>query len=170
MYCLSPVCIAWDTSTKHTFWYISTGINIYHSNRYAREAMTVERFRSWREITLEDVKAFLGFSLLMGINRYFSKLQVYTGKADSPKKALQAVVKELMAHLHGKKHHMFNFLRTSSSLWILRTMGFMHVGQHARKDRRGLSDMLKTARLTNRCVCVDMQECACVYVGGGEGA
>ena len=41
-------------------------------------------------------------------NGYFSKLQVYTGKADSPEKALgPRVVKELTAHLHGKKHHVF---------------------------------------------------------------
>ena len=38
------------------------------SNRYAREVMGAEKYQSWRQITLEDVKAFLGFSILMGIN------------------------------------------------------------------------------------------------------
>ena len=38
------------------------------SNRYAREVMGAEKYQSWREITVEDVKAFLGFSILMGIN------------------------------------------------------------------------------------------------------
>ena len=30
--------------------------------------MGEEKYSSWRKITLEDVKAFLGFSILMGIN------------------------------------------------------------------------------------------------------
>ena len=30
--------------------------------------MGAEKYQSWREITVEDVKAFLGFSILMGIN------------------------------------------------------------------------------------------------------
>ena len=44
-------------------------------------------------------------------NGYFStKLQVCTGKADSREKALGAKdVKELTAHLHWKKRHVFYF-------------------------------------------------------------
>ena len=30
--------------------------------------MGAEKYQSWRQITLEDMKAFLGFSVLMGIN------------------------------------------------------------------------------------------------------
>ena len=42
--------------------------SITPSNRYAREVMGVKKYQSWREITVEDVKAFLGFSILMRIN------------------------------------------------------------------------------------------------------
>ena len=30
--------------------------------------MGAEKYQSWRQITLKDVKAFLAFSILMGIN------------------------------------------------------------------------------------------------------
>ena len=39
------------------------------SNRYAIEMMGDEAYVSWKSITPEDVCAFMGFSILMGINR-----------------------------------------------------------------------------------------------------
>ena len=38
------------------------------SNRYAAQVMGDERYREWRKITKEEVKAFFGFSILMGID------------------------------------------------------------------------------------------------------
>ena len=43
-------------------------IIVEESNRYAGQVMGEERYREWKKITKEDVKAFLGFSILMGIN------------------------------------------------------------------------------------------------------
>lgn len=88
-------------------------------------------------------------------NGYFSKLQVYTGKTDSPEKALGArVVKELTTHLHGKNHHVFfdNFFTSKQLLVDLEKDGIYACGT-ARKDRRGFPDQLKTAKLTSRYVC-----------------
>ena len=65
-------------------------------------------------------------------NGYFSKLQVYTGKADSPEKALgPRVIKELTAHLHGKKHHVFfdNFFTNKELLEDLENDGIHSCGQ-----------------------------------------
>ena len=98
-------------------------------------------------------------------NGYFSKLQVYTGKEDSPEKALGArVVKQLTAHLHGKKHHVFfdNFFTSKELLHNLEKDGIYGCGT-ARKDRRGFPDLLKATKLANRCVCVCMcgDTCGC---------
>ena len=59
-------------------------------------------------------------------NGYFSKVQVYTGKAESPEKALGArVVKELAEHLRGKNHHVFfdNLFTNKQLLVVLEEEG-----------------------------------------------
>ena len=38
------------------------------SNRYARQVMGDEKYRDWTKITVEELKAFFGFSILMGID------------------------------------------------------------------------------------------------------
>ena len=43
-------------------------IIVEESNRYAGQVMGEEHYREWKKITKEDVKAFLGFSILMGID------------------------------------------------------------------------------------------------------
>ena len=40
---------------------------VEESNRYAREAMGDEKYTKWVKVTAADIKAFLGFSILMGI-------------------------------------------------------------------------------------------------------
>jgi hypothetical protein len=39
------------------------------TNRYAKQVMGDVRCRSWTKITREELKAFIGFSIPMGINR-----------------------------------------------------------------------------------------------------
>ena len=102
-------------------------------------------------------------------NGYFSKLQVYTGKADSLEKALgPRVVKELTAHLHGKKHHVFfdNFFTNKEFLEDLEDDGIYACGT-ARKDRRGFPDLLKTAKLANRYKWLFIHVCGstCIHWG-----
>ena len=42
---------------------------VEESNRYAKEVMGDEKFSTWNPITGDEIKAFLGFSVFMGINR-----------------------------------------------------------------------------------------------------
>ena len=42
---------------------------VTESNRYAEEVMGSEKFATWTKITVDEMKAFLGFSILMGINQ-----------------------------------------------------------------------------------------------------
>ena len=42
------------------------------TNRYAEEVMGVEAYVSWKTISEEDIRAFIGFSILMGINQQSS--------------------------------------------------------------------------------------------------
>ena len=42
---------------------------VTESNRYAEEVMESEKFATWTKITVDELKAFLGFSILMGINQ-----------------------------------------------------------------------------------------------------
>ena len=42
---------------------------VTESNRYAEEVMGNEKFATWTKITVDEMKAFLGFSILMGINQ-----------------------------------------------------------------------------------------------------
>ena len=42
---------------------------VTESNRYAEDVMGSEKFAKWTKITEEEMKAFLGFSILMGINQ-----------------------------------------------------------------------------------------------------
>ena len=39
------------------------------SNRYAEQVMGEERYAQWTQITVDELKAFLGFSILMGIDQ-----------------------------------------------------------------------------------------------------
>ena len=56
---------------------------VEQSNLYAKEVMGEERYSSWDKITTEELKAYLGFCILMGINRlpaledYWSKDPMY---------------------------------------------------------------------------------------------
>ena len=54
-------------------------IIVEESNRYAAQVMGEERFREWRKITKEEVKAFFGFSILMGID-YLPSVDDYWSK------------------------------------------------------------------------------------------
>ena len=42
------------------------------TNRYAEEVMGAEAYVSWKTILEEDIRAFIGFSILMGINQQSS--------------------------------------------------------------------------------------------------
>ena len=42
---------------------------VTESNRYAEDVMGREKFAKWTKITVEEMKAFLGFSILMGTNQ-----------------------------------------------------------------------------------------------------
>ena len=42
------------------------------TNRYAEEVMGVEAYVSWKTISEEDIRAFIGFSIPMGINQQSS--------------------------------------------------------------------------------------------------
>ena len=44
-------------------------LTVTESNRYAEDVMGSEKFAKWTKITVEEMKAFLGFSILMGINQ-----------------------------------------------------------------------------------------------------
>ena len=41
---------------------------VKETNRYAKQVMGEDRYREWRKITKEELKAFFGFSILMGID------------------------------------------------------------------------------------------------------
>ena len=53
------------------------------SNRYAKQIMTSEEYDEWKPIDVADLKAFLGFQILMGLNKlpsvddYWKQSQVY---------------------------------------------------------------------------------------------
>ena len=42
---------------------------VHETNRYAKQVMGDVRYSSWTKITREELKAFIDFSILMGINR-----------------------------------------------------------------------------------------------------
>ena len=48
------------------------------TNRYAEEVMGVEAYVSWKTISEEDIRAFIGFSILMGINQQSSMDDYWT--------------------------------------------------------------------------------------------
>ena len=41
---------------------------VNETNRYARQVMGEDKYRSWKQVTVEELKAFLGFSILMGVD------------------------------------------------------------------------------------------------------
>ena len=41
---------------------------VNETNRYARQVMAEDKYRSWKQVTVEELKAFLGFSILMGVD------------------------------------------------------------------------------------------------------
>ena len=41
---------------------------VEESNRYARQVMGEEQYTHWNKITVQELKAYLGFRILMGIN------------------------------------------------------------------------------------------------------
>ena len=42
---------------------------VQQTNLYAKEVMGDEKYAAWEKVTLDELKAYLGFSILMGINR-----------------------------------------------------------------------------------------------------
>ena len=48
---------------------------VKQSNQYAKVVMGPEKYDKWTKITVEEFKAFLGFSILMGINHLPSLVQ-----------------------------------------------------------------------------------------------
>ena len=40
---------------------------VNESNRYAKQVMGDDKYKEWKKITVEELKAFFGFSVLMGI-------------------------------------------------------------------------------------------------------
>ena len=55
---------------QNTLWWHQHALSVvfHHPNRYAREVMGADKYTCWREITIEDLKAFVGFSIQMGVN------------------------------------------------------------------------------------------------------
>ena len=45
---------------------------VVESNRYARQVMGEEQYTHWNKITVQELKAYLGFRILMGINHLLS--------------------------------------------------------------------------------------------------
>ena len=41
---------------------------LHESNRYAKQAMGEEQYSTWKMISVEELKAFFGFLILMGID------------------------------------------------------------------------------------------------------
>ena len=41
---------------------------VRESNRYAKQVMGDQQYQSWTPITVDELKAFFGFSILMGVN------------------------------------------------------------------------------------------------------
>ena len=41
---------------------------VEQSNLYAKEVMGEDKYRTWTTITREELRAYLGFCILMGIN------------------------------------------------------------------------------------------------------
>ena len=84
--------------------------------------------------------------------RYFSKLEIYSGKRSSPEKNLGSrVVKTLTEPLKGKFHHVYidNFFTSEELIDDLEKDGVYACGT-ARKDRRGFPDQLKNIKLQTR--------------------
>ena len=46
---------------------------VKETNSYARTVMGAEKYDKWIKVTVEELKAFLGFSILMGINHFLSR-------------------------------------------------------------------------------------------------
>ena len=90
-------------------------------------------------------------------NGYFSRFEVYTGKkGNTTEHGLGArVVKTLTSDFKGKHHHVYfdNFFTSLQLLEDLEKDQIYACGT-ARKDRKGFPEMLKKAKLKNRCVCV----------------
>ena len=40
------------------------------NNRYAKQVMGDEMFSKWKRMTVEELKAFLGFHILMAMNHF----------------------------------------------------------------------------------------------------
>ena len=63
-----------------------TLLMVTESNRYTEDVMGSEKFAKWTKITVE-MKAFLGFSILMGINRtpqdHFLEISTYIHFVDN---------------------------------------------------------------------------------------
>ena len=106
---------------------------------------TIRRSSLKQYMPLKPVKRGIKVWVLADSNNgYISKLLVYTGKEDSPEKALGTrVVKQLTGHFHGKKHHVFfdNFITSKELVDDLEKDGIYGCGT-ARKNRRGFPGFL----------------------------
>ena len=50
---------------------------VTESNRYVEDVMGSQKFAKWTKITVEEMKSFLGFSILMGINQLILAIKDY---------------------------------------------------------------------------------------------
>ena len=57
---------------------------VEETNRYARQTMGEDRYRTWRKITVDKLKAFFGFSILMGIDHLPSVDDYWSKRPPTP--------------------------------------------------------------------------------------
>ena len=76
---------------------------VEETNRYAEQVMGQDCYREWRKITKEELKAFFGFSILMGIDHLPMTIGVETHSSTTlllPTGSLGGVFREISRYLH----------------------------------------------------------------------
>ena len=64
--CLFPLLL-WEPFSCSSREHCSSTLTVLQSNKYALECMGAEKYESWEKITVDELSAFIGFMLLMGI-------------------------------------------------------------------------------------------------------
>ena len=78
---------------------------VEETNRYARQTMGEDRYRTWRKITVDKLKAFFGFSILMGID-HLPSVDDYWSKRPPTVVAIQGnLYRVLHSSLRFRKSH-----------------------------------------------------------------
>ena len=70
--CTSPVIPIPGTSLDVFELFFSDDLQtkvVAETNLYAKQVMGEDKYRKWKEITTDELKAFYGFSILMGIDQ-----------------------------------------------------------------------------------------------------